>query len=138
MSETDKMSEEEIIKVLEDRLENSNQYVLYHSWVGTECFEAIQGLLDLYNKEKEKNKELEEFGEHIKIFREKNLSSEIDYVIALKSNFMGYLKTDYVSKDKIRETIKELEGQEIWYIQNKGLDELYGRIDMLKELLEEE
>ncbi len=51
------MSEEEIIKVLEDRLENSNQYVLYHSWVGTQCFEAIRGLLDLYQKEKEKNKE---------------------------------------------------------------------------------
>ena len=43
-----------------------------------------------------------------------------------------------VSKDKIRERIKELEGQEDWYIENKSLDDLYGRIDELKELLEEE
>lgn len=53
------MSEEEIINILEDRLENSSLYVYYQSFVGTECFEAIRGLLNLYRAEKEKNKEYE-------------------------------------------------------------------------------
>jgi formyltetrahydrofolate synthetase len=47
------------------------------------------------------------------------------------------LGKDVVSKDKIREKIKELERQEDWYREKNSLDELYGRIDELKELLGE-
>lgn len=53
-------------------------------------------------------KELEKLSENIKMFRDNNLSSEIDYVIALKSNFMEYLKTDYISKSKIEEEFERM------------------------------
>ena len=46
------MNEEEIIDILEG-------YRLNYSNFDKEVAEAIDGLLDLYNKEKEKNKELE-------------------------------------------------------------------------------
>lgn len=47
------MSEEEIINILSDEIVSLN--------VGHEKYEqAVKGLLDLYNKEKEKNKELED------------------------------------------------------------------------------
>lgn len=49
----------------------------------------------------------------------------------------GYFKKNYISKVRIRVKIKELEGQEDWYIEHKSLDDLYGRIDLLKELLGE-
>lgn len=55
-----------------------------------------------------RNKELEKLSENIKMFRDNNLSSEIDYVIALKSNFMEYLKTDYISKSKIEEEFERM------------------------------
>ena len=42
-----------------------------------------------------------------------------------------------IPRYKIIEKINELEGQEDWYIEHKSLDDLYGRIDLLKELLEE-
>lgn len=111
------MSEEEIIKVLEDRLENSNLYIYYNSCVGAECFEAIRSLLELYQKEKEKNKELEKYrglyenemlgyiagyedGKHHKltataIFAEENKQKRLEQMI----------KQNYISKDKIRELL---------------------------------
>lgn len=78
-----------------------------------------------------------------------NLEKEIENLKQLMAHKNAYTKkleedlyenaSNYVvSKDKIRERIKELEGQEDWYIENKSLDDLYGRIDELKELLEEE
>ena len=71
--------------------------------------------LKLFNKINEiidRNKELEKLSENIKMFRDNNLSSEIDYVIALKSNFMEYLKTDYISKSKAEELLKRLDKEE--------------------------
>lgn len=110
------MSEEEIMDIIKDFLElreihSSDTIKSYLSIYK----EAIQSLLDLYNKEKEKNKELEKY-----------------------KTKHSLIKKHYISKDKIKEIIEELEQQEDWYIEHKGLDELYGRIDTLKELLEEE
>ena len=50
----------------------------------------------------------------------------------------GFYEGEKKWKDKIRAKIKELEGQEDWYREHESLDELYGRIDELKGLLEEE
>lgn len=60
------MSEEEIIKYIKDEIESDKDTM---SWFEDnnnatrkgieECIEAHQGLLDLYQKEKEKNKEYE-------------------------------------------------------------------------------
>jgi hypothetical protein len=149
MSEADNMSEEEM-KIVEI-VENFIKYYKKNEQTGNranldvlreEC-NAIEFILNKYDiqqkeleQEKEKNTELEEFNEHIKIFREKNLSSEIDYVIALKSNFMGYLKTDYVSKDKIREELIELDNMKVDGEVFTTAVNFAKKI--LKELLEEE
>ena len=127
------MSEEEIIDKINYMINNWHRSVLEIK------VEWIQGILDLYNKEKEKNKELKSMKYHIEKFREQNLSNEIDYVIALKSNFMPYLKTDYISKNKIRKKIEELESIEPadddynFEMQN----DIHSKINILQELLEE-
>jgi len=59
------MSEEEIIKYFKDKeKELKDEISRVEDYVNTgyeeEELQAIQGLLDLYNKEKEKNKELQE------------------------------------------------------------------------------
>lgn len=96
---------QEDIKVLEelknkkyivDKVEGWEQYLLT-----TRQQIAIENLIA-------RNKELEKLSENIKMFRDNNLSSEIDYVIALKSNFMEYLKTDYISKSKIEEEFERM------------------------------
>ena len=102
------MSEEEIIKEIESLSPSE---------------EAIQGLLDLYNKEKEKNKELE---------------NEKDKLIDL-------LREDkFIYKYKIREKIKELENirksMEDYILvssHSANIQAVDERIQVLQELLEE-
>ena len=122
---------EEDIKILEDLIKEKDfiDYEKYQVKIDT----AIENLIKGY-------KELEEMLEHIEKFRELNLSSEIDYVIALKSNFMTYLKTDYIPKSKVREKMQELYDKarkEEGYIYNH-IDEYYYATEILKELLKEE
>lgn len=100
------MSEEEIKEFLNKYKDCKCDLREYNSCIECEnkVKQAIQGLLDLYNKEKEKNKELR----------------------------------NYISKDKIREKLKE-----IIEIRNKEFDTIGismrgSAIDVLKELLEEE
>lgn len=54
------MNEEEIIGNIKSILNDFLLSKLNGLSINDEYFEAIQGLLELYNKEKEKNKELEE------------------------------------------------------------------------------
>ena len=86
----------------------------------------IQGLLDLYNKEKEKNKELQEMLKH-----------RIKYTNELEEDLFQKANNYVISKDKIREKLKE-----IIEIRNKEFDTIGismrgSAIDVLKELLEE-
>ena len=98
------MSEEEIIEILEDRdmfidtlYENYRQ-----STVTVKPFDkAIQGLLDLYQKEKEKNKELD-----------KDLHDDKEYIRELHHKLTNaieikYIHEDYILKSKVREKIEE-------------------------------
>lgn len=98
------MNEDEIIKNLNDLLEHNyledvgylreeNDYVVYNN--------AIQGLLDLYKQEKEKNKELEE-----KLKMSIAMLTKGTYPETEKgaNDFDNY----FISKDKIRAKIKEL------------------------------
>lgn len=121
------MSEEEIMKHIEEiRRIDRSRFTMGE-------LEAIQGLLELYNKEKEKNKLLIQ-----NKFRE----------IADKNS---YIKEMYISKDKIREEIEHLEKiadnginavrfaaseeDEIKRIQKQK--DIGAMIDILQELLEE-
>lgn len=127
------MSEEEILNIMnklgniydelkkDDEEGHSSAYEMQF-----EDFEAIQGLLDLYNKEKKKSKILE--------------LAKIPY---LEGEIMAY-KEFFVSKDKIRKRIKELEEFRDENEKTKFIVSLsfYNSIDNeiydLKELLEEE
>lgn len=89
--------------------------------------ETIRSILDLYNKEKEKNKELQEMLKH-----------RIKYTNELEEDLFQKANNYVISKDKIREKLKE-----IIEIRNKEFDTIGismrgSAIDVLKELLEEE
>lgn len=104
----------------------------------SEDFEAIQGLLDLYNKEKEKNKELEDtlkqtqnsWYKDTKVIEKQ--SKEIEELNRLKGFEMldifnmgkqssrQRIEFDYVDKDKIKAKIQEC--REILYSFEKELE----------------
>lgn len=82
-----------------------------------DCTKEIQAIENLIKE----NKELKE-----------EMGKDLDVV---------YIKGVYDERDKwknkIKEIIGELEKQEDWYIENKSLDDLYGKIDILQKLLGE-
>ena len=93
------MSEEEIIYILKQRIErktvSSDPYYITQK--------AIEGILDLYNKEKEKNKDLQikvRYYEDIMI--KQNTEREFE---TLYKDLYRIVKTEYISKDKIRELL---------------------------------
>lgn len=118
--------------------------------------EYIRSLESKLNKEKEKNKELLDKNKIIKILGfDENTSNDTIYrnieilvseferlediedrKVQVEYNFVFNQGVRSIEK-KIKEKIEELEKQEDWYIENKSLDELYGNIKMLQELLQE-
>lgn len=90
------MTEEEIIEVLQ-RVILANRFDGLYTSICI-IIEAIQGLLDLYNKEKEKNKELETT---IGLFKNANKNMATIVNESYGKNF--------ISKDKIRDIIENLE-----------------------------
>lgn len=87
-------------------------------------YEAIEGLYNLYNKEKEKNEKIQ-----LKIeAKEKEHENDMSLIDKIKGDYLNIIKERYVSKDKIREKIKELEKDEYY-----NCDEL----QLLRELLKE-
>lgn len=118
------MKEEEIIEIIKEFLElreiHSKNSLLTKSYL--EVYqEAIQGLLDLYKKEKEKDT---------------HITKEI----------VEFVNSHYISKDKIREKIesklKELDKQinEEWekYGNSKELQDMEDMYNFLQQLFEEE
>ena len=109
------MNEEEIINILTDDIVALNVgYVKYE--------EAVQGLLNLYNKEKERNKDLEQIEQEHK---EENgrLREETDKKDKIIYN-LAFALADYVmyyEYDKCRnpEMIKNKAKEEIEYFTNK-------------------
>ncbi len=114
------LSEEEIIKNIKEMIQWSD-----HSTYKM----ALQGLLDLYNKEKAKNKELLE-NATVTYFNDEELKESVgNYLgVLLKKN----IEKDYISKDKIREQIKQIKSEEanIYFKEHV--------VYFLQELLEEE
>lgn len=106
------------LKIVEGFLEK-------HCDKDTELYYSLETLLDLYQKEKEKNRLLIE-GK----FRE----------VADKNS---YIKDNYISKDKIKEKIENLEGyiqensDEQGYWGSEHQEDIYAKIEILEELLGE-
>lgn len=131
------MSEEEIRKVLLcenigelaycgliDKLDESNNMDLNELKK-----QAIQGLLDLYEKEKEKNKRYLKYLEN----KDKHYESVLEYLESEKEQ-------DYISKDKARGKIEEINNEKLNYSEDEYYleNEIKGyAIDKIKELLEE-
>jgi predicted nuclease with TOPRIM domain len=119
------MGEDEIIKNLNDLLEHNylediyylreeNDYIVYNN--------SIQGLLDLYNNQKQQFTELQaineehrkENGELRKELKQKKekieaMNKGIDELVREKQDLKTELYMNSISKDKIRAKIKELE-----------------------------
>lgn len=109
--------EEEIIKYLVAMEKEYKQFGDLHNpdyEDERKIHQAIQGLLDLYEQEKEKNKELE------------NTDLNIVYMT-------GFYDGKNKWKDKIREKIKEYDG-----LKEIDMQAYQEQIKPLKELLEEE
>lgn len=139
------MSEEEIIQSI-------NNVLKYKSEINLAPFKitVVEGLLDLYNKEKEKNKELTIKNHFLK--NESNAYGEaivkLDNQLKVTNQEIEYLnciiesdKDNYIHKDKIRETSKFFEKE----IKEDGVltklnnyDLLRAVINRLQDLLEED
>ena len=113
------MSEEEII----DRVMMIDQWKVSGDIYTQNELNAIGELLDLYNKEKEKNKLLKSYST--------NLPENVEMILLTKNDFEKNISTDYISKDKIREKIKE-------YKKYDNSINYENEISVLQELLEEE
>lgn len=112
------MSEEEIIKKLKYLVSEYNRTAQLYSdfFIDKKDIESIQGLLDLYNKEKEKNKILELDLEEMTKSNEHKKEHWVHKAVL----------NSYISKDKIMEILK-----------NKGGSSFIAKAD-LQELLEED
>jgi len=66
-------------------------------------------LIQLIENVIKRNRELMNLFEFVEKFRENNFSDETVCVVALKSNYMNYLKTDYISKSEVRNVFEKYE-----------------------------
>jgi hypothetical protein len=136
----DKKEYERIIKELEDVTDINGNKPNETIQDCQKFVQAIKTILDLYQKEKEKNEELSTIKEGIRVLQNSGLMDEQYIVIAnwnLKNTSYKHLLDDYISKDKIRAKIKELE--EIVnrkFVVDNIKEKAEAKIDVLKELLE--
>ena len=135
------MSEEEIIKKLE-------RYINGKDTMKETLVKAIQGLLDLYQREKESDtKHLAEIGQlRTELCAEKEKNKELieGQVETLEKILQPQLLKKYVSKDKIKEKLEEINKEYFKKLsKQKNLMEQnilgcqrYAMENILRELLE--
>ena len=141
------MSEEEIIRIVSNLINEVFTGKLINMTKMTESYEtnrqAIQGLLDLYNKEKENSKYYkEELDTYYKMYlrekenNEKQLKIDTaEEVLKWKSKYhLLSRKINGVLEDKIKDKIKELEEQCETELLTTWLE---AKIEVLEDLLKE-
>ena len=110
------MNEEEIIENIQDEIELLNiddgRTMVISPLLQKELAEKLKSLLDLYNKEKAKNKEYEDYFGTPPTFEDNK----------------------YIGKDKIRELLQRYDKDVAW----ANADDHYYFVKFIKELLEEE
>ena len=99
--------------------------------------ERYKELVEIEKEHKKENGELREQNKELEIINKINPEKLKIMTDSFNEKVLDKFNEKYISKDKIKEIIQELEKQEDWYIENKSLDDLYGKIDILQELLEE-
>ena len=105
------MTDEEIISIVLDIC----IYKGDNDGLSKKEYQAIQGLVDLYNKEKEKNEAYKELLKHNE-FRRKietcmthNMPENAEIICMIREDFERNFGNDYISKDKIREILKDID-----------------------------
>lgn len=135
------MNIEEAVKILKNEID----YICEDKDV------AIETLLTAYEKEKEKNKEIEEEIEELKR-KERliktykgNLPEDVEFICLCKSDFERNISDDYISKDKIKAKIEEVEQWKLYNMKIPRLSTLDERLGakigikyVLQSLLEKE
>lgn len=118
------MKEQEIIEIIEEISKDAQIY----DCLDYDEIDAIEGILDLYKRQKDRIKELEEEVER-RIEKE-----ALDYRYVDKNMMRkDIIQRDYIPKSKIKEKIEELkEGKDF---DNDVYVEEYA-VDILQELLE--
>lgn len=145
------MSEDEIKKNIDKIIDNYNTFLddeefgdyYEREWAEFEL-KTMTAFLDLYQKEKEKNEELQELytgalkdwckekeknkrqAEHIQNINKRNENLRIHLKLLQAHRLKKYMMDNYISKDKIREKMEEVKN-----LSTAGYE-------ILKELLEEE
>ena len=136
-----KLSEEEIINwitpIVNARKTHKDDN-LYSLHLNAYQLDGLQGLLNLYKQNEEScTKYLAEIGQlRTKLHAEKEKNKELiqGQVKTLDEILQPELLKKYISKDKIREKIKEWDKGIAW----ANADDHYYAIKILKEILEEE
>lgn len=146
------MSEEEIIEIVNDFLKINEIYSTNNCPVSylSEYQQAIKGLLDLYNKEKEKNASLRkeiklmQSCDLVKVIKKQQKEIEELEIIAddIKGHNIVYTDTPefedkFISKDIIREKIKELEQIKTTALTDRTIEMMNDKISILNLILEE-
>lgn len=127
------MSEEEIIKEFKELIYNPDydEILLCTEDGFTEWHELFKNVLDLYNKEKEKNIAIE-------IYR-KDMPKDTKLIIMRKEDFDRNFSNEYIHKDKIRELkdkfIKDSKNEKVFMTQSSQINA--SLIQFCNELLEE-
>ena len=148
-----KFNEEEIISTINQLFETIG--------VGEEpFFQAVKGLLDLYNTEKAKNEKLENdkrgilielYKANKKLDKADKKNENIQYIIdeQVKTDILSKMQLEFISKDKIRDKIKYKEELALQIYnttilkdrtkkEDKEVATLEIEVRLLKELLKEE
>ena len=126
------LSEEEIIEYFYEVISWYKKYTPDRVYaLNNKDIELIQGLLDLYKQEKEKNKELYEIKYIASTFIEKPMKQ-------FSVGEFRYKVNNSISKDKIKGEIEEINNEKLNYSEDEYYleNEIKGyAIDKLKELL---
>ena len=147
----DKMSEEKIIQTLENRLKSWNN--IKEDCKNSELSnvidqiekdnQATQGLLDLYNKQKEEIEELKVITKEYDSYIGEKMPLDSKIIIADRDYFInGTFVDNYISKDKIKHTLLKFQdeyGEDLLFIDKPFIGKevvQYGE-DMLDEIAKE-
>ena len=131
------MSEEEMLDII-DRIIRYKSLMYFGYNTSQIGYEALEKIVKQYKEQQKEIKELED------ITRAYDGMQEImpeghPIIIADKEYFdSGRFTEKYISKDKIREKIKELEKQEDKWWKFDAFEEYLAQLNILKELLGDE
>ena len=137
--------EEKAIDMLEKFI---TEHKLYNIKQSNGLEESLEILLDLYNEQKERLKELEEIEkehkkqngelqERVKFCKVHNLPEDVESIVFYKEDFERNFGNDFISKEKIKAKIKELEQIKNTALTDRTVEMMNDKIDILQLIMEE-